>query len=457
MSLANPYVLWDVGFQLSFAATAGLIFYTEPLTQLFERGLTRLTNPKRAEWLVGWLSDAVIVTLAAQITTTPIIVGTFGRLSLVTLFTNFLILPAQPFVMLWGGLALMAGLVLYPLGQALSWIAWGFLKYTIETVYWTADFPGASVDVGQLGLPLIWGYYLLLIALTWWFSQPVKARWRWLVRARNLATWQVTAGAMIVALLFIYLYTLPDGRLHVFFLDAGHGDAILLKTPGGEYVMIDGGPEAPRTLSQLGQHIPFWKRRLALVALTSPDAERLAGLIPVLERYPVDFVMLGPEVGQDDLYQRWAELVQSRAPETVGTLSAGEHWALDGSVRLRVLWPEADAQPGPMVLQVVYEDTRVLLPGDATTTVEQALVRQEEAELPSDVLHLARHGAATSSTKAFLEAAAPEAVVLTLGEKATPAPVVLARLKGIQLYRTDQHGTVEVISDGQRVEVRTEK
>ncbi len=100
MSLHNPWVLWDVGFLLSFAATAGLIFYTEPLTRLFLALFTRITSQQTAERLVGWFSDALIVTLAAQITTTPIIVAVFGRLSLVTLLTNFLILPFQHPVLL---------------------------------------------------------------------------------------------------------------------------------------------------------------------------------------------------------------------------------------------------------------------------------------------------------------------------------------------------------------------
>jgi competence protein ComEC len=101
MTALNPYTLWDVGFQLSFAATMGLVFYTEPLEQIFERALTRITSLERAKKIVGLVSDALIVTLAAQLTTLPILLFYFGRLSLVTLLTNFLILPAQADIRLW--------------------------------------------------------------------------------------------------------------------------------------------------------------------------------------------------------------------------------------------------------------------------------------------------------------------------------------------------------------------
>ena len=85
MTALNPHTLWDVGFQLSFAATIGLVIYTEPLERAFERALARITSAERARQIVGLISEALIVTMAAQITTTPIILAAFGRLSLVTL------------------------------------------------------------------------------------------------------------------------------------------------------------------------------------------------------------------------------------------------------------------------------------------------------------------------------------------------------------------------------------
>jgi competence protein ComEC len=95
MTLLNPFTLWDVGFLLSFAATIGLVLYTEPLEKWFERTLTRITSAEGAKKIVGLISEALLVTTAAQITTTPIILHIFGRFSLITLATSFLILPVQ--------------------------------------------------------------------------------------------------------------------------------------------------------------------------------------------------------------------------------------------------------------------------------------------------------------------------------------------------------------------------
>jgi competence protein ComEC len=455
MSLLNPHVLWDLGFQLSFAATAGLLLYTEPLTRWFLRQLSHVTSAERAERVVGWLSDALIVTLAAQITTTPLIVGTFHQLSLVTLLTNLLILPAQPYVMLFGGVALLGGLVLRPLGQALAWVAWAFLAYTIEVVMATAALPWASLDLGAVARPLIWGYYLALGLATWWWAQPREGRRRALTSLRRLAQWQVAGALAMLALLFLYLASAPDGRLHVRFMDVGAGDAIFVRTPDGKQVLIDGGADAPATLSEVGRAMPFWDRRLDMVILTSPDADRLAGLVPVLERYTVDFVALGAELGQGSVHARWRELLDARTPESVGALWAGLAWDLDRDVTLEALWPDPGVA-GPLVLRLRHGDVSFLLSGDATTLVEEALVAREGHELKCTVLHLARHGAATSSTPAYLEATAPAFAVVSPGAPPRPpAPVVLARTMDTPLHRVDRDGTVEFVSDGRDVHIRT--
>ncbi len=455
MSLFNPHVFWDVGFQLSVAATLGLILYTDPLTDMFRRFFEHLTgNPDLTERILGWLSDALIVTLAAQILTLPILIGTFRQLSLISLVTNLLVLPAQPYVMLFGGVALTTGLMLRPLGEILAWLAWVFLTYTLEVVRLTANVSHAAIETQSFTLPLIWMYYIVVGGATWWWGQKPQARRQWLARLRKLVTWQVIVALTCLSLFFVYVYTLPDGDLHVVFLDVGEGDAILVKTPTGKRVLIDGGADAPRTLAQLGRQFPFWDRHLDLVVLTSPDEERLQGLIAVLERYPVDYVVLSPEAGQSDTYAHWMDLVHARAPATVGVLAAEQVWDLDVGVTLEVLWPEAAAPPGPGVLRLVYGEMAILLPGDATTVVEEALVARDGERLHSQVLHLARHGAATSSTKDFLQAVSPDFVVITAGEAQQPADVVLARVLDLPVYRTDKQGTVDVVSDGHRVYVK---
>jgi competence protein ComEC len=168
MTLFAPRTLWDVGFQLSFAATLGLILLVSPMQEALESWLHQWLSDTSVKQTLSVLNDALVVTLAAQITTTPIILYTFGRLSLVSLLTNFLILPAQPGVMVWGGIATLLGLVWLPMGQVVSWVAWLFLTYTVRIVEITVRIPFAAIDIQRPSLIVIWLYYGLLLGWLAW-------------------------------------------------------------------------------------------------------------------------------------------------------------------------------------------------------------------------------------------------------------------------------------------------
>ena len=176
MTLFDPRTLWDVGFQLSFAATLGLILLVSPMREGLERWLRKgWLSEASVKQVLNVLTDASIVTLAAQITTTPVIWYTFGRLSLVSPLTNFLILPAQPGVMIWGGIATLLGLVWLPMGQVVGWVAWLFLTYTVRIVEITAHIPFAAIDIQRPSLIVIWLYYGLLLSWLAWKGEWLRS------------------------------------------------------------------------------------------------------------------------------------------------------------------------------------------------------------------------------------------------------------------------------------------
>ncbi len=471
MTLQNPHVLWDVGFQLSFAATVGLVLYTQPLERGLERILTRFTAPQRAKQIVGWVNEALIVTLAAQITTTPIILGYFGRLSLITLVTNLLILPVQSWLMIWGGVATLLGLILLPLGQVVGWVAWAFLTYTIEIVRLTARPNFASVPF-PVDAGMVWGYYLLLGALTWWFIQPQKRRAAWLASLRTTLSTRLEAKVLVVAaavLLMLALFawrTLPDGRLHVIFMDVGQGDAIFIETPAGRQVLVDGGPIEATLLSQLGRQMPFWDRTLDLVVLTHPDSDHINGLVPVLERYRVDGVVFREVPLEAEVYAHWLQLLEAEQT-AVYRGEAGLEIALDDGLVMTVLHPggsliggtDPDVNNNSVVTRLAYGEVSVLLTGDIEAEVEQQLAA-DDVPLESTVLKAAHHGSCSSTTSEFLEAVDPEVVVISVGAEnrfGHPCAEVLERLADLPIYRTDQQGVIEVVSDGARVWVETDR
>jgi competence protein ComEC len=162
MTALNPLTLGDVGFQLSFMATLGLILFTTPIQHGMERLLSSRLPPLETRKAMGLLSGALIVTLAAQIMTLPLAVYHFGRLSPISLLANFLILPAQPPIMMGGMATLIGGWAWEPISRVLAVIPLLFLTYTTAVVQWMASVPWASVETGAVGRTLALVYYGVL-------------------------------------------------------------------------------------------------------------------------------------------------------------------------------------------------------------------------------------------------------------------------------------------------------
>jgi competence protein ComEC len=116
MALATPRVLWDVSFQLSFAATLGIMLYAEPFTNWFTNLAARFIPQDKASGLARPVGEYFLLTLAAQLTTLPLMVYYFKRISLTALIANPMILPAQPAVMVLGGISVLTGIVFKPIG-----------------------------------------------------------------------------------------------------------------------------------------------------------------------------------------------------------------------------------------------------------------------------------------------------------------------------------------------------
>jgi competence protein ComEC len=285
MTLLTPDTLFDVGFQLSFAATLGLIVYAKPFADATERWLAQLFSNVIARRVLDVINDALLVTLAAQVATLPLLIVYFRQLSLVSLIVNPLVLPAQTGVMVFGLLSLAVGLIALPLGQIVAWSAWLFLAWTISVIHIFAGLPNAAIPLGYVDpiWPLL--YYALLIGLTWYLRQPIERRPRLvgsLLDRRRL----IFIGGMCLVLIGVVLSWQPDGQLHLYALSVD-GHPVLIRTPAGRKVLIGGSNSPSALLSALGEQLPFWDREIDLLIVPQADTLQLNGLEAVIDRYHV--------------------------------------------------------------------------------------------------------------------------------------------------------------------------
>jgi competence protein ComEC len=473
LTAIEPASLWNVGFQLSFASTLGLVFLTPPIAQGAERGLQRLTSSQAAQQALRYGIDLLAVTLAAQIMTLPLVVHWFGRLSLVAPLTNLLILPAQTPIMAAGALAAMVGQIpwLEPLAQAIAWIPWLCLAYTTAVVQWMANWPFAAIHAGQASGGLLVGYYLLIGILVW-PSRQVRHELSRLAGglAKQLPS-RMGLGLILSACILAWLACaqLPDGKLHVAFLDVGQGDAILITSPQGQQILVDGGPSPSALTTALGKEMPFWDRSIDVVILSHPDADHLTGLTEVLKRYRVGAWLDNGLPREEANYLYCQQLLQQKGVAQA-VARAGQRLELGRGVILDVLHPgtkpisgtRSDSNNNSIVLRLVWEQASFLLTGDAQAEAERMLLKSGQV-LSAGILKVGHHGSGESSTFEFLEAVGPQYAVISVGasnRSGLPAAEALERLAqsgDVTILRTDEHGRVEFTTDGWTLQVRTER
>jgi competence protein ComEC len=254
----------------------------------------------------------------------------------------------------------------------------------------------------------------------------------------------------------------PDGRLHLWVLDVGQGEAILLKTPQGHTAVVDGGPGATPLLNGIGNRLPFWQRDIDLVVLTRPVQDRLMGLVDLLGRYEVGQVVQTKYTATGGVQAQWLRLLSSgRVPVHYATRGETLTFAGEPDVTLEVLGPGAEGD-GSIALRLTYASHSILISGEARDEVEAEMVSYKGEGLRSQVLIVGHSGGKDAATPRFLETVQPQAAIISVGQGNQfdyPAPETLERLSaaGALVYRTDLNGTIEVIADRERLWVKAER
>lgn len=278
------------------------------------------------------------------------------------------------------------------------------------------------------------------------------------ILSRKIKYTSLLALFAIAGLIWYVVIIESRGTLRVAFLDVGQGDAILIESPTGNQLLIDGGP-GNAVLPELGRVLPFYDRSLDGVLLSHPNLDHLSGFLEVLKRYDVGYDL---ESGRAHTIPEYAEFERLVAEHGVRRelVRRGTTIDLGGGAILEILSPEErdlftkDLNDTMVVARLTYGDTAFLFTGDMERGLEARLVASGD-DLTAQVLKVGHHGSKTSSSEALLAAIDPEYAVIEVGKNSYGHPNgdVLARLAsfGAQVLRTDTDGTVIFESDGQQI------
>jgi len=481
----SPQILWTASFQMSFVAMSGLIFIFPPLQALGRKAVNAtLGEDGPAVSVANIITDSFSVTLGAIIAVWPLIAYYFGIISFAGPLATFLALPALPGIIITGALAGVLGFIALPAAQAVGWLAWLFLSYLLLVVDGFAALQVSYIEVGSVSATLMWVYYPALAIALWLNSNRQKLADLMPQTTAGLKSgvskaftpvsrlprkWVIPPLLVVAVLVSFTAATLPDDNLHITFLDVGQGDAILIQQ-GNRQVLVDGGPSPQAISLALSQKMPFWDRTIDLVILTHPSADHVTGLVEVINRYKVKQVLYPALDFKSDIYDEWLSVIKEKGIKCT-IAQAGQQIDLGGGVVIRVVNPqiplltntESDVDNNGVVLELSMGNISFLLTADIMWEAEFELINHR-AIRQSTVLKVAHHGSDTSTTAEFLAVVNPRLAVISVGKDnpyGHPSDEVMDRLKkklgSENTYRTDEHGTIEFITDGERLWVKVER
>ena len=455
MALWNPLVLWDAGFQISFFATLGLILYMEPLQKTTENLLTRYFPQWNAQQVIKYVLYYFLLTLAVQLTTIPIMAYQFKQIPLIALIANPSITPIQPVVMMLGGLAVILSFIFFSLGQLIAWIAWPLTAYTIRMVELFDRVPHGTISLGNFSVAFVALYFAVLLSLTFAGSRIKEFFASLYKRFTNLSAITILIALLICAILSWRLVAnTSDGKLHITFLDVGSADAVLIQTPSGRHILINGGPTTSSLSDALGEKIPLLNRNLDWLIIASTNEDEVSSLPRVLLRYqPANVLWSGNPQASFSSRQLAGWLTQQSIPVT--TAKAGQTLDLGSGVTLKAL----DVSPLGSTLLIEWNGFRALLPiGENFDTLTN--LQNGKSVGPVTVLLLSQSGYAPLTPPEWIQNLNPQLTVISVAaadQNGLPDQDTLDALTGYSLLRTDRNGWIEITTNGRQMWTATQK
>ncbi|MBQ3554369.1 MAG: DNA internalization-related competence protein ComEC/Rec2 [Clostridia bacterium] len=455
--LFEPFAAFDVGFMLSCGAVFGILLYVKPLEMCLLK-LLHLADydEKKYKHFLRKVISLLSTSISAQFFTLPIILFFFQETSLWGIISNLIVVPMLPLIMFFGLLMGFLGLVFEPLALYPA----GASYLPLLLVKHTADFFG-SLDSGRIiyGVmtPMFVSCYAIMLYLI--FSLLHK---KFIKQSLLLSVFNIT----LLFLIGSCVQSLNADIAKVCFINVGQGDSCCISLPEDTDILIDGGGTAAyQDYYDIGAKVvrPYLLKQgvtdIEYMIASHGHEDHVLGLVSILREMPVDRLIVPRGFGTTDA----AKFLLSAAKQKfvpVTEVCAGETISLGETASIEVLMPDREWAEGlteeeenmrSLVLRFTYGENSFLFTGDLGEEAEKRLVDAHNGGLSADVLKLAHHGAANSSSEEFIDAANPLYAYIPVGENnfGHPHPDILERLisAGTSIYRADRDKDVVFVMD----------
>jgi competence protein ComEC len=266
--------------------------------------------------------------------------------------------------------------------------------------------------------------------------------------------WKYLIGIILLVLILVWLavFSLPDGKFHLIACNVGEGDSTLL-VKGNTQILIDGGPN-DKVLSCLSRYMPFWDREIELVILTHPQEDHMLGLTSVFKRFAVDNFMENGSSGSSQVYRVLESQVGGSHSKVL--IPTKGQTIRSGQIYLDILNAEKnekDANKMSLVIKITFGNFTALVTGDVDSKTLEGILREENIKKIA-YLRVPHHGSKNGLSHEVIKILEPKLAVISVGKNSYghPSQETLDMLKEntIKTIRTDEGGDVEAVSDGKR-------
>ena len=478
--ILNPYIIFDVGVQLSYGGVIGIVAFNKIVTNQIEQlsnkirekfaNLIKGKNKKNEiikiqnyedkkeiankswnlwESICNYIKESISVTISANIVIIPIMMYTFNTISLSFVISNLLAGAILGIIVLYAFALIFLYMVLHKFISPLFIILNIMLKILISIAHICSLIPFSKIYVVTPNVVLIIFFYLFLYLL-------VKKQNSMILSKKTIAFFTIA----IVILNFIYpVITSKRDNLEINFIDVGQGDSTLIRV-SNKTILIDGGGSSYGETFDVGEQtlFPYLLDRgineIDYVIVSHFDSDHCQGLNFVMKNMKVKSAIISSLGQESNEYDTFINLAQKQETNLI-FVKKGDIIKI-GDCTIKILYPDNEPitdnekNNNALVFKFMWKNISILFTGDIEEKAENKILNLYEEnleELQSTILKVAHHGSKTSTTKEFLEAVKPQIALVGVGEDNNfghPNSGVIERLEsiGCKIYRTDECGEI---------------
>lgn len=440
--IINPYCLFDVGLQLSYAGTIGIV-YLYPIIK------EKIYNK----------ANSILITISANIVIIPIIMYNFNTISLTFFISNLLAGPIIGIIIILGFSIIIISLIFFPIANIFSKILNLLIILFLNTAKACANLPFSKISIITPTLKFIFLYYCLLVFII------IKER----IQIRISIKLKNKVIAILIILVIInpikYFSNIKQSNLKIYFVDVGQGDSTCIVTPKNKVILIDGGGNSKDENYDIGKQtlLPYLLdkkiNKIDYCIVSHFDSDHCGGLMYILKNLKVKNIIIGKQYEEYENYKEFIKIAKDKKIN-IRVVEAGEKITIEKNLYIDILWPinrekmviQNAINNNSLVFKLRYINFSMLFTGDIEEIAEKEILdkyKENTEFLKSTILKVAHHGSKTSSTKEFINIVKPKYAVIGVGKDnkfGHPSNVTIENLKTIntEIYRTDEMGEISI-------------